>query len=137
MNIDKIIKGQLDEYGFPYIETEIINPINGLTAFNVKTIIDTGSAYSVVKPELLKDINLLKAIGESEFKNPIYGLIKTNIFEINLKIDKYKIPNLKVRELKEPTYPCGAIIGIDLIKYCEFNYSAKSKEFTLTLMSST
>ena len=136
-NMDRIIKGKIDEYGFPYLETEIINPENGLQAFNVKTIIDTGSAYTLVKPELLNGIKITNSIGTTELLNPIRGENISNIFEIDLKINNFRIPKIKARELKEHTYPCGILIGIDIIKYCNFEYNSKTNSFTLELMTNT
>ena len=90
-----------------------------------------------MKPELLNGLKINNSIGTTELLNPISGENTSNIFEIDLKIKNFRIPKIKARELKELTYPCGILIGVDIIKYCNFNYSSKSKEFTLDLFPNT
>jgi hypothetical protein len=133
--MNKSIKGKIDKHGFAYINTEIINPNTDEYAFEVKTIIDTGSAYTLVKPELLNGINVTNSIKDDKLLHPTMGYVKSKTFKINLKINNIIIPQIEVRELKDSNYPCGIIIGIDIIKHCDFQYNSKSKTFQIDLMT--
>jgi len=70
---------------------------------------------TLVKPELLNGLKINNSIGTTELLNPISGENTSNIFEIDLKINNFRVPKIKSRELKELTYPCGILIGIDII----------------------
>ena len=132
---DKIINGTIDEFGFVYINSIIINPKNNIAVEEVKSIIDTGASNSFINISLIDGLKL-DAINSVEYRNPLQGTVKTEIYEIELILGKTKFQKFQVRKLNDQTYPCGLLIGMDIIKYCELNYSAKNKTFELELPKS-
>jgi predicted aspartyl protease len=124
------INGLTDEHGFFYIMSSVTN--NGNTVDNIKTIIDTGAANTHIHPELAKGLKL-DIIDESISINPIKGEEVVKRYEIDILINKIRIPSIRVKEFTALDYPCGIILGIDIIKHCDFQYEALTKTFSLTI----
>jgi len=128
--MDRKINGFTDESGLFYINSSITN--GGITIKDIKTIIDTGAGHTHIHPNLAKQLNL-KQIDFSNSINPISGNEKVKRYEIDIIIEKIKIPKIKVKEFTDLGYPCGILLGIDIIRYCDFKYEALTKTFSLTI----
>jgi predicted aspartyl protease len=125
--------GFIDEYGFPCLKVNVIDPITKNTITDLKAIIDTGAAYSHIKPHIIKALDL-KPIDNITIKHITDGEINSDIFKINIKLnEKYMIPEVKIRIITQEQYPSDLIIGIDILKHCNFIYNSVEKSFTLIL----
>ena len=129
---DKKINGSVDELGYIYIMTSVINLEKGIRIDDVKTIIDTGAFSSFIQKDLASELKL-NSIKTAEYTNPLEGKIKANVFSIELIIGKTQFTKFRITEFNQKNYPCGILIGMDLIKYCELTYSGKNKTFELIL----
>jgi predicted aspartyl protease len=130
---NRTIEGLVDEFGYPYLIVNIIDPITRYTLTGLKAIIDTGAAYTHVKRQLV-EILKLTPIDKTTIKHLTDGNIVSDIFIINLKFGKIiEVPDIKARILTQPDYPSDLIIGLDIIKFCDFSYNSKSKSFNFVL----
>jgi predicted aspartyl protease len=129
---DKKINGSVDGLGYIYIMTSVINLEKGIRIDDVKTIIDTGAFSSFIQKDLAVELKL-SSIKTAEYTNPLEGKIKAEVFSIELIIGKTQITKFRITEFNQKTYPCGILIGMDLIKYCELTYSGKNKTFEMIL----
>ena len=129
---DKKINGSVDELGYIYIMTSVINLEKGIRIDDVKTIIDTGAFSSFIQKDLASELKL-NSIKTAEYINPLEGKIKADVFSIELIIGKTQFTKFRITEFNQKIYPCGILIGMDLIKYCELTYSGKNKTFELIL----
>jgi len=125
--------GQLDEYGFPFLLVDLINPISKQTIIKAKAIIDTGAAYTHVKQNVIDAINV-KSNREIETKHLTDGNLKSGIFKINIRFNEsVTVPNIESRLLHLPEYPSDLIIGLDILRYCDFHYNSVQKSFSFHL----
>tara|TARA_R110001583_G_scaffold6249_5_gene32215 strand:- start:3749 stop:4174 length:426 start_codon:yes stop_codon:yes gene_type:complete len=132
MDVQKF-KGQLDEFGFPFLLVDLINPITNKAIENAKAIIDTGAAYSCVKQNVIDALNINSA-REITTKHVNDGNLKTGVFGLDIKFNrKIIVPNLETRILHLTEYPSDLIIGLDILKHCDFNYDSVHKTFSFHL----
>ncbi|WP_445750000.1 hypothetical protein [Polaribacter sp.] len=125
--------GELDEYGFPFLLVDLINPITKQTIIKAKAIIDTGAAYTHVKQNVIDAINV-KPNREIETKHLTDGNLKSGIFKINIRFNEsITVPNIETRLLHLPEYPSDLIIGLDILRYCNFHYDSVQKSFSFHL----
>lgn len=130
---NKKFKGQIDEYGFPFVLVNLINPISKQSIINAKTIIDTGAAYSHIKQHVVDALNL-NSSGDLATKHLTDGNVKSGIFKINIQFNNYfTVPNVETRLLNQLEYPSDVIIGLDILKHCNFLYDSVNKSFTFHL----
>ena len=129
---EKIIKGNIDSFGYIYIITSVLNAENGIRIDGIKTIIDTGSFSSFIQKEIAEELNL-KFYKENIYKNPIGGQITTNAYLSSLIFGTIQYNNIIVNEFTSDDYPCGILIGMDFLKNCELTFSGKNKTFELVL----
>lgn len=125
--------GKLDEFGFPFLIVDLINPITKKTFSNAKAIIDTGAAYTHIKKNVIDDLELTSKEEES-FKHLTDGTIKSPSFKINIFFNNSIIvPDVKVALLHLQEYPSDLIIGLDIIRHCDFQYNSVQKSFSFHL----
>lgn len=126
--------GLIDEFGFPYLYVDLINPITNKAIFEAKAIIDTGAAYSAIKQNVIDELSS-DSIDTITTKHVIDGDIKTGIFPINVKFNKlFIVPEIQFRLLHLPDYPSDLIIGLDILKHCDFHYNHRNKIFEIELI---
>ena len=136
-DMERIIFGFTDEYYFPYITVDIENPITHLTSVNVKTIIDTGASYCLLKNEIIEYLKL-SSFRKSEIINPIYKRRETDNYFVDVIIDannsegSARMKGIRVNTLLDTSYPCGMIIGAELLQHCIFEYNGINKHFKIT-----
>ena len=136
--MNRTIKAEIDEYGFPFLIVELINPDNGKHSGSLKAIIDTGAAGCLIQQAVADKLGLT-CIGHSELLNPRLGIIPSNNYMITLGIDLFglegsaEIEGLPVGTLDDPNYPAAMIIGMSFLKNCNFEYKGKEKSFILTI----
>lgn len=126
------IRGELDESGLPHTFMSVESKDNDLKiAIPLKTVIDTGSAVSLIKTEIAIALEL-KVIGTSMLQRPIESDLKLNVFNADVIVnDSFTIPNAKLEQLTSKDYPCELILGMDIIKDCDFYYHSKDHHFDL------
>jgi len=125
--------GQLDEFGFPFLLVDLINPLTNQTIVKAKAIIDTGAAYSHIKQHVIDEINI-KSNGEIDTKHLTDGNLKTGVFKINIRFNEsITVPDIEARLLHLPEYPSDLIIGLDILRYCDFHYNSVEKSFLFYL----
>ena len=131
--IEKEFKGELDEFGFPFLLVDLINPLTNKAIEKAKAIIDTGAAYSCVKQNVIDSLNL-NSVREITTKHVIDGNLKTGVFGVNIKFNgKIIVPNVETRILHLTEYPSDLIIGLDILKHCDFHYDSVHKSFSFHL----
>lgn len=117
--------GLIDEFGFPYLNVDIINPATNETICDAKAIIDTGAAYSHMKQHVIDALSLTSS-GQLTSKHLTDGDITSGIFEATIKFNKsIIIPPIKARVLHQEQYPSDLILGLDILKYCNFQYNCQ------------
>ena len=138
ITMNRIITGNLDNYLFAYIPVNLVSPINSkLIAKNVKAIIDTGAAYCLIKSDLIDYLQLISDSSDSNILHPIEGLQNVEKYFLDMQIDVENIDgvalikNLRVGKLNADDYPADMIIGIELLRFCQFTYNAIEKTFEL------
>ena len=132
MNKNQVFNGKIDEFGFPFLIVDILNPKTEEVILNAKAIIDTGAAYSHIKKEVIRNLKLTSS-KEVIVKHAVDGEVESGIFNINIIFNKkINVPNIDAR-LLHTDYPSDLIIGLDIIKYCNFQYNSKNKTFSFQL----
>ena len=137
--MNRTINSKLDSNNFPYIDVEIINPANDKFVRG-KAIIDTGAAYCLLKQSLITYLELQHVDGTS-YLHPQYGERQASNYRINLSFDLANVDGaaqlqmLRVSVIESEEYPAAMIIGVELLKLCQFNYDGINKTFQLTLTS--
>jgi predicted aspartyl protease len=135
IEVGRIITGRLDQFNFPYIDVAIVNP-DTEQYVTAKAIIDTGAHPCLLKPELITGLGL-QHFRESKYYNPMSDLVTSNDYIINLIVDlhnstgTFQFQNVRVGTIASPEYPAGMIIGIELLKHCNFTYKGKDGTFEL------
>jgi len=129
--MNKTITGKIDEYGLIYFDTDISNPNNNKVALKAKSIIDTGASNSHMKMELIEYLEL-ESSGKTNFINPKSNLVISDIYLIDFKLNELIVNNLEIRIIDSPAFPADFIIGMDILKKCDFIYQAHAKKFELT-----
>ena len=125
--------GELDEFGFPFLLVDIINPETNEFIVDAKAIIDTGAAYTHIKQHIIDTINLTSEKEES-FKHLTDGVIKSGLFSVNIKFNGFiTVPNIKASLLHQTQYPSDLIIGLDILRHCNFRYDSVQKSFSFYL----
>ncbi len=136
MTKDRKFDGHIDEYGFPYLIVDLINPITNDVIMDKKAIIDTGAAFTHIKQNIIDSINL-KATGNTEIKHLTDGNLKSELFKVNIVFNGLiSVPNVETRLMIQPEYPSDLIIGLDIIKHCDFYYDSSNKRFSFSLFPS-
>tara|TARA_R110001592_G_scaffold362368_1_gene675962 strand:+ start:64 stop:507 length:444 start_codon:yes stop_codon:yes gene_type:complete len=126
-------KGELDVFGYPFIYVDLINTVTNERIIKVKAIIDTGASGTHIKPEIIIALDLLSN-GNTEIKHATDGNVKSGIFKLNIEFNNSTIvPDVTVFELTQPEYPSGMIIGLNILKHCNFNYDSVNKLFSFHL----
>jgi len=129
MNTIKI-KGELDEHKIPHVYLNVINPETNMTAV-IFAIIDTGAAFSALKQSVIDLLNLNK-IKEQTTEYLMAGKIEVGVYEASLAIsDKCILEQIEFKTIKPDDSYFEAVIGMDLIKYCDFKLNHQSKLFEL------
>ena len=130
--IEKKIIGSVDNLGYIFINTSIINSENGIRIDDIKTIIDTGAFSSFIQKEIVKELQLT-VFKENKYNNPVGGQITTNAYLSSLIFNTTQYNNFLINEFTTNDFPCGILIGMDFLKHCELIYSGKNKTFELIL----
>jgi hypothetical protein len=126
------IRGQLDESGLPHTFMSVVNRANNLkTAIPLTTVIDTGASVSLIKTEIALELGFMP-IGTSTLQRPIEPDLELNVFNADIIVnDSLTLTDIKLKELTQKNYPCELILGMDIIKYCDFHYNSKDRLFDL------
>jgi len=86
-----------------------------------------------MKPHIIEALDI-KPITHITIKHITDGDINSGIFKIGIKLsEKYMIPEVDIRIITQEQYPSDLILGIDILKHCNFEYNSVEKYFTLIL----
>ncbi len=135
--MERIIPGSFDEYAFPYLDLEVCNKKKNLS-YRAKAIIDTGGAHCMVREEIATELQLPE-LRVADYRHPVFGKmpIKEYImdlcFEGNSQSGGAIIEGIRAGTLIDPAYPASVIIGVEVLKYCTFNYDGPNRAFTITI----
>ena len=135
--MERTITGRFDEDAFPYLDLEVVNKNKGLTQ-RVKAIIDTGAAHCMIREELARQLQL-EELREADYRHPVFGkfVLKEYIMDLCLEGDAQNggtvLEGIRAGTLLDTNYPASVIIGVELLKYCRFEYDGRTQTFTLTV----
>lgn len=125
------VKGQLNEHGLPYVFMYAVNEYTGAMTIPLEAVIDTGCAASLIKRGVA-DILGLKSISKSILQRPIEPDLELNNYKAKLIVnDSLQISDVTLKELTQDSYPCELILGMDIIRYCDFYYNSNDGIFDL------
>lgn len=135
--MERIITGKFDEDAFPYLDLEVLNKQKGLSQ-QVKAIIDTGAAHCMIREELALQLQL-EELRQADYRHPVFGkfLLKEYVMDLCLAGDSQNggtvLEGIRAGTLLDTNYPASVIIGVEILKYCRFEYDGRSQTFTLSI----
>lgn len=125
--------GEIDEFGFPYLIVGLVNPETNKSLHNLKAIIDTGAAYSHVKQTVIDDLGI-HSVKEVTVNHLTDGNVKSGVFVVNIILNNnLKVSDMKMRILHQKDYPSELVIGLDILKHCNFQYDSVERLFSFHL----
>lgn len=133
--MNRTILSETDLYNFPYINIGLSD--GDWVKVKAKAIIDTGAAYCLVHPELIKGLNL-KAFRNATYIHPQIGAQPTGYYKVNMFFDLESdtpvcISEVVCGEILVPDFPAEVIIGVNFLKYCAFRYDGPNCKFEIDL----
>jgi hypothetical protein len=97
-----------------------------------KAIIDTGAYDSHLRRDVLQDLNITSADGQSRGEHPNLGIIEMPTFELKFKINEFEF--IEQFNLMATHYQYPIIIGSKFLAQCkEFHYYGKKNKFEIIL----
>lgn len=128
------IKGELNESGLPEIYMYVKNASLDITSSPLSVIVDTGSGVSLIKTNIANSLKL-EIIGKTKILRPVNDGFGGNMNKYNATLiigEKLHISDVNIGELKQESYPCDLLLGMDIVKYCSFYYDPQNRSFELT-----
>jgi hypothetical protein len=135
-SMDQTITGSFDEYGFPYLNLQVLNKKLNLTS-DAKAIIDTGAAHCLIREDIAVQLQL-EELRVADYRHPVFGImpIKEYIMDLclggNSQDGGIIIEGIRAGTLVDLVYPAGVVIGVELLRYCRFEYDGQKQMFKLT-----
>ena len=135
--MDRIITGSFDEYGFPYLDLQVLNKKLNLTA-NAKAIIDTGAAHCLIREDIAVQLQL-EELRVADYRHPVFGKMPIKEYIMDLCIDGNSqnsgvmIEGIRAGTLVDLVYPASVVIGVELLRHCQFEYYGRNQSFILTI----
>lgn len=135
--MDYTIEGNFDEYGFPYLDIVVLSKVKDLSC-NVKAIIDTGAAHCMIREDIAAKLQL-EELRTADYRHPVYGKmsIKEYLMSISLQ-DKMQnaqavMEGIRAGTLIDTNYPAAVIIGVEVLRHCQFTYDGKKQTFSMII----
>jgi hypothetical protein len=135
--MDYIIEGSFDEYGFPFLNIQIVNKKTDQSC-NVKAIIDTGAAHCMIREDIANQLQL-EELRIADYRHPVFGKMPIKEYLLSLSfLDKCQdrkavMEGIRAGTLVDTNYPAPVIIGVEVLRHCRFEYDGSKQTFTLTI----
>jgi hypothetical protein len=132
-----LIEGSFDEYGFPFLNIQVLNKLKDLSC-NTKAIIDTGAAHCMILEEIAIQLQL-EELRIADYRHPVFGKMPIKEYLMDLSFqDKCQntravLKGIRAGTLMDTNYPAPVIIGVEVLKHCRFDYDGCNQTFSLTI----
>lgn len=135
--MERMITGNFDEYGFPYVNLQVCNKQKQLSV-KAKAIIDTGGAHCLVREEIAIQLQL-EELRVADYRHPVFGKmpLKEYIMDVCLESNNGNnqtvIEGVRAGTLIDPNYPASVIIGVEVLQHCKLEYDGPNQKVIMTV----
>lgn len=126
-----IIKGNVDNHGFCSIMVSVSNSKTSENISNLKAIIDTGAANTFIKKDVLSQLGITDSTGDSFNVSPTNKIVISKKYNVNLLFGNIELLDFEINEFNEERFPCDVLIGINILRNCDFSFYGEKEEFYL------
>ena len=135
--MEKTIAGNFDEFGFPFLQIQVMN-LPAELSVRVKAIVDTGAAHCLIREETAQQLKL-EELRTADYRHPVFGRMPLKEYLMNVRLGESSdaegriIRNIRAGTLVDPHYPADVILGVELLQHLTIHYDGPKRSFYITL----